>query len=228
MNSILSLPIFQTKKNELLDDTNELLFDELPFYGISGTICRIEEAPESYYKVLYNQDGTINPQKLPVSKKKGKKFIAIQEDYYSEVKNILTKFKDQYMEYENNKYNPTLTNNQFYILAIVTFLASMASIPFLLTTAWIGLVFETISVLSLYIVCDIHKKDVQNKKERTAFMNKYIKLERDLVDYQTGNFSYKDKKVKTEYTKIEEIDKSHLKTFPNIKMLTKEGIKEAA
>lgn len=226
MNQLLTLSIFQSKKDNLSENNNKLLFPELPFYGIGGTIHHIEEAPEAYYKVLYNQDGTINSLKLPISKKKGKNYALIKKEYYQEVEKCLKVYETQYLEHENNKYKPTLTNNQFYLLAIVTFLAGIASIPFLLTTAWIGLIFTTVSVLALYIVCDLHKKDITNTKNQSEFKKQYKELQRNLIDYKSGTST--KKKVETSYTKIEEIDKSSLKTLPNIKILTKEGIKEAA
>ena len=229
MNFILSLPIFQTKKNELLDNNNKLLFNELPFYGIGGTIYCIEEAEEAYYKVIYNQDGTINPQKLPIPKKKGRNFILVQEDYYNEVKTILDKLREQYLEYEHNNYKSILSNSQFYILAIVTFLASMASIPFLLSTAWIGLVFATVSVLSLYIVCDIHKRDIQNTKEKDTFMKQYKKLEKDLSDYQSGITISMEQSKKVNFTKVESVDKSFLNELSNNnRRLIKQEFTEAA
>lgn len=227
MNKILSLPIFQSKKNNLLEN-NKLLFSEIPFYGIGGTIYRFEEADDSYYKVIYNQDGTINPQKLPISKKKGKNYRLLENDYYKEIEKYLKNLNDKYLEYTNNSYKANLTNKQFYILAIATFLASIVSIPFLLTTAWIGLVFATISVLSLYIVCDVHKKDVQNIKERSSFITQYKELERALTNYNLGSTNSKGKNTETTYTKIEGIDKSHVKIIPNIKILTNNGLKEAA
>ena len=65
--------LFQEQKNNPDElDTNTLLAPEIPFYGKAGTICRIEEDSESYYKVLYNQDGSIKKQKVPVPKKKAK------------------------------------------------------------------------------------------------------------------------------------------------------------
>ena len=227
MNNILSLPIFQAKKNNL-QENNRLLFNELPFYGKGGTIYRLEEADDAYYKVIYNQDGTIKPQKLPISKKKGRNYRLLESEYYKEVEKYLKCLNDKYLEVENTSYKTTLSNKQFYALAIVTFLASVASIPFLLTTATIGLVFETISILALYIVCDIHKKDVKNIKEHSSFVKKYKELERDFANYNLGNTNSKEKTTETTYTKIEGIDKSHQKAIPNIKILTNNGLKEAA
>ena len=227
MNKILSPLIFPPKKNNLLEN-NKLLFKELPFYGISGTIYRLEEAEDVYYKVIYNQDGTINPQKLPISKKKGKNYHLLENDYYKELEKCLKIFNNKYLEYANNSYKANLTNKQFYILSIATFLASVASIPFLLTTTWIGLVFATISVLSLYIVCDVHKKDLQNRNERSSFITQYKELERALSNYNLGNTTSNEKNTETTYTKIEGIDKSNMKIMPNIKILTNNGLKETA
>ena len=161
------------KKDDNQSNDNNLLLQELPFYGIGGTICRIEEAEESYYKVLYNQDGSINPLKIPVPKKKKKNFKYLLDDYFKDLVNYLDKFKNKHIELETSTYKEVLTNKQFILLSIITFLASIFSIPFLFTTTIIGLIFSTVSILSLYIVCDIHKKDAQTVNSRNVFIKQY-------------------------------------------------------
>lgn len=209
------------KKSDNLGNDNNLLLQELPFYGIGGTICRIEEAEESYYKVLYNQDGSINPLKIPVPKKKKKNFKYLLDDYFKDLGNYLDMFKNKHIELETNTYKEVLTNKQFILLSTITFLASIFSIPFLFTTTIIGLIFSAVSILSLYIVCDIHKKDVQTINERNIFIDGYKKLEKDLKDYNAGktNFKVKDK---TMHQKIKKIDNSYLKPLNRIKNLVRE------
>lgn len=209
------------KKDDNQSNDNNLLLQELPFYGIGGTICRIEEAEESYYKVLYNQDGSINPLKIPVPKKKKKNFKYLLDDYFKDLGNYLDKFKNKHIELETNTYKEVLTNKQFILLSTITFLASIFSIPFLFTTTIIGLIFSAVSILSLYIVCDIHKKDVQTINERNIFIDEYKKLEKYLKDYNTGktNFKAKDKPMHQE---IKKIDNSYLKPLNRIKNLVRE------
>lgn len=209
------------KKDDNQSNDNNLLLQELPFYGIGGTICRIEEAEESYYKVLYNQDGSINPLKIPVPKKKKKNFKYLLDDYFKDLGNYLDKFKNKHIELETSTYKEVLTNKQFILLSIITFLASIFSIPFLFTTTIIGLIFSTVSILSLYIVCDIHKKDVQTINERNIFIDEYKKLEKYLKDYNTGktNFKAKDKPM---HQKIKKMDNSYLKPLNRIKNLVRE------
>lgn len=209
------------QKTSYNNDDNKLLLSELPFYGIGGTIYRIEEAEESYYKILYNQDGSINPNKIPVPKKKSKNLQFLLKDYFMDLSNYLSKFENQYLDYENNTVKETLTNKQFILLVIITSLASIFSIPFLFTTTTIGLLFSTVSLLSLYIVCDIHKKDINNNNKRNTFMKQYKDLERDLANYNSGKNIINEKK-ETIYSEIKKVDKSYLKIFPKIKTLTKE------
>lgn len=226
MNKLLFLSLFKSKETKPQENNNlELLLPELPFYGIGGTICRIEEAPESYYKVLYNQDGTINSQKIPVPKKKNKNLNLLLKDYYEDLKNYLDKFQTKYSE----SYHPVLTNKQFYILAIITSLATTLSIPVLLSTAWTGLLFSAISAISLYIVCDLRKKDIQKSKNQSNFKKQYKTYQRNLADYRSGNSICNEKCIETTYTQINQIDKSYLKFFPKIKMLIKnDDYKEAS
>lgn len=209
------------------NDNIKLLLPELPFYGVSGTIYRIEEAPESYYKVLYNANGTINPQKIPVPKNKKRNFKPILDDYCKDLKNYLDKFQNQYLEYENDTIKQNLTNKQFYLLASIATISTIISIPILLTTAWTGLVLSTISALSLYILCDIHKKDITTNKNRINFKKQYKSYQRDLANYRSSNPVYQ-KHYETTYTKIDGVDKSYLKFFPKIRILRKDNLKEAA
>lgn len=213
------------KKNSY--SNNNQLLTELPFYGIGGSIYRIEEAEEAYYKVLYNHDGSINSNKIPVPKKKNKNLQFLLKDYFEDLNKYLELFQNQYLDYENSSNKVTLTNKQFILLAIITLLASIFSIPFLFTTTYIGLLFSTISVLSLYIVCDIHKKDINRNKERNNFMKQYKELERDLANYRSGKSILKENN-KTIYTEIKEVDKSNLKILPKIKTLTKDIVREIA
>lgn len=220
-DTILSLlPI--TKKQNSQSNNNQILLPKIPFYGINGTICHVEEAPESYYKVLYNQDGTINPNKIPVPKKKTKNFNLILKDYCEDLKKYLEKLESKYLEAENTIIKPVLSKKQFISLTIVTTLASIASIPFLFTTTWAGIAFGSFSIFSLYVVCDIHKKDTQKINASNKFKKQYKELQRNYVDYKNGNPIYKEKTNETIYTEIEKIDKSHLRIFPKIKILTKE------
>lgn len=212
--------ILLERNNFEIDDTN-LLLQELPFYGVGGSIYRIEEAEESYYKVLYNQDGSINPLKIPVPKKKKKNLKYLLDDYFKDLSNYLDKFKNKHIELNNSTYKEVLSKKQFILLSLVTFLASIFSIPFLFTTTTIGLIFSAISILSLYIVCDIHKKDINNIKERDTFVNQYIELEKYLMDYNTGNSSFKAKS-RTKYSSVKKMERSYLKPFNIIKKLVRE------
>lgn len=209
------------KDDELNNNDNNLLLQELPFYGIGGSIYRIEEAEEAYYKVLYNQDGSINPLKIPVPKKKKKNLQYLLDDYFKDLSNYLEKFKNKYIEYENNNYKVALTNKQFILLSLITFLASVFSMPFLFTTATIGLIFSVASILSLYIVCDIHKKDVKIITQRNMFIKQYSKLERDLKEYSVSKTKFKTKD-KTIYSSVNKMDNSYLKPFNKIKNLVRE------
>lgn len=209
------------KRNDFEIDDNNLLLQELPFYGVGGSIYRIEEADESYYKVLYNQDGSINPIKIPVPKKKKKNLKYLLDDYFRDLSCYLDKYRDKHIEFYNSNYKEVLTNKQFILLSLVTFLASILSIPFLFTTTIVGLVFSAISILSLYIVCDIHKKDIKNINERAIFGNQYKELERYLKDYNTGNTDIKTI-AKTKYSSVKKMDHSYFKPFYIIKKLVRE------
>lgn len=194
--------LFQSKKENLIEvDDNLLLVPELPFYGIAGTICRIEEAPEAYYKVLYNQDGTINPLKIPVPKKKKRNLSLLLGDYINDVKKYLEVYQDKYIDYSDKKVKPILNKREFYILLVITILATMASIPFLFTTVVVGLFFSTVSTLSLYVVIDIHKKDREKDDNNKNFVAKYRVLEKLLSDYQDGKSIIKLNKQNVSFNK---------------------------
>ena len=185
MNIKLLSKLINNKKDNL-ESNNLVLLRELPFYGIAGSICRVEEAPECYYKILYNQDGSINSCMIPVPKKKKKNLNLVINDYIEDIKKYLNIFNDKYIDYSNNGVKTILDNRKFYILFIITLLASISSIPFLFTTAWAGLVFSTISTLSLYIVLDLHKKDKEKVRECNELIKQYEELQKVLDDYEFG------------------------------------------
>lgn len=221
--SLLSQTNNESNSIESNSDTKVLL-PKIPFYGLAGTICQIEETTDSYYKVLYNADGNINENKIPVPKKKSKNKKYLLNDYYKDLKKYLEANEAKYLEYENTNPNPILTNTQFYILAIVTFLASVSSLPFLFSTTWIGLIFATISTFSLYVVCDIHKNDLNKQKKYITFINNYKEYQRDLVNYNINNKLTKSKTPKTTYTEIENMEKSNEKLSTKLKQLKKEEL----
>lgn len=223
---LITLPSKTKNESNLTDYT--VILPELPFYGIGGTIYRVEETEDSYYKVIYNANGSINPQKIPVPKNKKRNFKPLLKDYCHDLKNYLDKVQNQYIECESNITDTTLTNKQFYTLALITLMATIASIPFLFSTAWIGLVFSTISALSFCILCDIHKKDIVKLKKQKQFKKQYIQYQRDLANYRSSNPIFKNKNDETNYTKINEVDKSYLKIFPKIRRLKKDNYNEAA
>ena len=178
--------LFKNIDENNYDDGNKVLAPEVPFYGKSGTIFRIEEASEAYYKVLYNSDGSIRKLKIPVSKKKSKNLNFLLNDYIEEVRNYLTSSYDKYMECSNNKVKVILSNREYSVLLIVNILAVLVSIPFLFAITLAGLIFSVISFLCLYILLNIHKKDEEKIEEHDCFVRKYEEFQKMLIDYEKG------------------------------------------
>lgn len=224
--SLLTQNNKQTKNIESNDST--ILLPRIPFYGIAGSISHIEEAKDSYYKILYNVDGTINKNKIPVPKKKTKNKKYLLNDYYNDLEKYLERNESQYLEYKNTNIIPTLSKKQFIALASVTGLASLASLPFLAATTWVGLIFGTVSVFSLYVICEIYKKDRDKIKNQQDFINSYNEYKRNLVDYRTNNQLDKEKINKTTYTQIENIKKINEKVSAKLKQLIKKEETQAS
>lgn len=221
------ISLFQNKKDNIVEDDNLVLLKELPFYGIGGTIYRIEEAPECYYKVLYNQDGSINSLKIPVPKKKTKNLSLIIDDYINEIKKYLEVSYDKYIDCSDKEIKRVLNNKEFYMLFVITLLACLASIPFLFTTIWVGLLFSTISTLALYIVCDIHKKDKEKEKEYIIFKSQYKELQKVLDDYNVGKSIIKDNSKEVFSNKSTRLE-SNVNILGKINMLINEKNREIA
>lgn len=217
------LTLFKKKQT---DEDIKLLLPELPFYGKGGSICRIIDAPESYYKVLYTSNGGISNTLIPVPKNKGRNFKLILNDYCCDLKSYLDEFQNQYLEYESTKIKKKLSNKQFYILASIVAICTIISIPVLLTTSWIGLVFSSVSAFSLYMICDIRNKDVTNENTRKNFIRQYNNYQRALANYKSSNPVYKERYEKTLYPEIPKKDTSYLRFIPKILRgeLTKEAV----
>ena len=208
------------KEVEIIE--NNIILPKIPFYGITGTISHIEDTIDCYYKVIYREDGSLNPLKLPIPKRRNKSLVLIEEDYYKEVEKYLTTVKDEYIKCKDSKCNTTLTNKQYILLFIITLLATIFSLPFFLATALMGLIFESISIISLYIVCDIHKKDVIKLKEYNDFIKEYQELEERLSIYNSD----KEENASIELTREVEkpkIEKKSSFKYSRPKLLTKEA-----
>lgn len=209
------------KINNTKGNDSTILLTEIPFCGLAGTISRIEETKDSYYKVLYNADGTINKTKLPVPKKKNKNKKNLFNDYYNDLEKYLDRNKAKYLEFKNTNIIPKLSKKQFLALATVTSLASLASLPLLLSTTFVGLMFGTISVFSLYVVCEVYKKDKDEIIKRNNFVNDYDQYQRNFVDYKAKNESNKAVTPKTQYTEIDCTKKNNEKEPAKSKQLIK-------
>lgn len=219
--------LIPVKSNDNVENDNKIL-PKIPFYGVGGSICYIGEDVDCYYKVLYKNDGTVSLDKLPVPKRKNKTFKVLLEDYYNDVYKFLECSKDRYAEYNKSSYKEVLSDKLFYALAIVTALATVMSIPFIFSSSLVGVLFASISAFSLYMVCDIHKRDVKNVSDRDTFIKAYEICEKNLADYRVGNPLVKDRALSTVYTEIEAKGKIRDEDYPKIKSLTKEDAREVA
>ena len=183
---ILLLLFKNTGEDDSIEDNNLVLVPEVPFYGKGGTIFRIEEASEAYYKVLYNSDGSIRKLKVPVSKKKSKNLNFLLNDYIEEVRNYLNSSYDKYMECSNNRVKVIFSNREYSVLLIINILAVLVSIPFLFTITIAGLIFSVVSFFLLYILLVIHKKDEEKIEKHDSFVRKYEEFQKILNDYEKG------------------------------------------
>ena len=227
MKYLLSLPIFKEKNNSILTREN-VLFGPLPFYGIGNSIYAIIEKEECYYKVLYNQDGTINPQMLPVAKKKKKNLELLKRDYCHDLSKCIEKKKPLYEEYLNNNYIPKLSNKNYYLYLIISIIINIISIPYIFTTSFIGIIISTISILAFCIITDIHKKDNLARLKELEYISNFEKLENELTSLQTN-----DKKKIIEFDtkphlEVKSIANIPKKTLPKVRTLSNQDLMKAA
>ena len=222
MNKKIFSVLSSNNKTLEIDNGNNTLFPEIPFYGIKGSIHKIEEAEESYYKILYSDNGKIDPIKKPVPKNKGKNLASIIEDYHNDLKTYLEINNDKYLEYRNISPKKKINDKNLRIALIASSAATIISIPILFMSD-IGAIIGAVSALSLYKVYDI--KRTQESKEQ--FIKQYDIYQKSLVSYIEKQSD--TKKVATTYTKIAaKEDPSLDKNKPKILILTKEEKQEAA
>ena len=179
------------------------LVPKIPFYGIKGTICTIEETPESYYKVLYSDNGKIDPVKKPVPKKKGKNLFSITDDYYQDLKKYLDLNNSKYLEIKNSRPQKYLSKQKLQICLGIVTLASLVSLPVLFLTAYVGAILEAISLVLLYKLYDTKEK-VKVQEEKQRFIKEYDIYQRTLVEYMERyqNRAKNNTVQGTTYTKI--------------------------
>lgn len=227
MKYLLSLPIFKEKNNSIIEG-EKILFGPIPFYGVGNTIHSIIEKEECYYKVLYKQDGSINPLMLPVAKKKKKNLELLKRDYCHDLSNCIDSKKELYLEYKNNKYIPKLSNKNYILSLVISILVTLIAIPYVFTTSIIGIIVSTISILGFCIVNDIHKKDNSIRNNRIEYINNFKKLENELESLQTNNIKPVEKPSKANHLEIKTIKNIPSKTKTKVRTLSNQDLMKAA
>lgn len=225
---------FQNSANvNISDNYIETLLPDIPFYGIKGTICRIEVLKDDddgrelcYYKVLYNHDGTINPKKVRVPRSKGKNFASLLNNYYEDLQKYLNLNHDKYLDYKTNKMKKTIDKSCVKFLVIASATLVVATIPILISTVYVGAIMEATFLLSLYLTNNFRKKIIADEKKQ-EFIKQYDSYQKELMDYNIA-CDKGDKIKRTLYTEISSKDHSLDKNWPKIKVLAKEENKEAA
>ena len=208
----------KSKKSNSENNENIVLYPKIPFYGIKGSIHTIEETENAYLKVVYNHDGTIDPLKKPIPKKKSKNLNLIESDYYKDLKTYLEFNHDKYLEYKNNLVKPKLTKQQVKIGIIITGTMTIISFPILITTSYIGALLEAISILALYKTIDL-KKQHETVAQQKKFLSEYKEYQKELKTYNQSNSK---KSYQTVYTEIATKNATKAQDYPKIKILSKE------
>lgn len=205
-------------KSNSENNENIVLYPEIPFYGIKGSIHTIEETENAYLKVVYNHDGTIDPLKKPIPKKKSKNLNLIENDYYKDLKTYLEFNHNKYLEYKSNLVKPKLTKQQVKIGIIIAGTMTIISFPILITTSYIGALLEAISILALYKTIDL-KKQHETVAQQKKFLSEYKEYQKELITYNQSNSK---KSYQTVYTEIATKNATKDKDYPKIKILSKE------
>ena len=204
----MSRKILETSFNKTTPKTinnvqTKTLVPKMPFFGIKGTICTIEEAPECYYKVLYGANGKIDPKKKPVPKKKGKNLCLVFDDYYKDLKKYLDLNNNKYLEVKNTHSKKYLSKKKLQICIAIATLISLISVPAILLTTYIGAILEAISLVILYKLYNTKEKMKLQAKNQN-FIKQYDNYQRLLIQYiESKQKGLKNNNIQaTAYTKI--------------------------
>lgn len=231
MKKGLFLSRFMKQKNNSLeqDQIVKVLLPDIPSYGIKGSICRIEETEESYYKVLYQLDGTT--EKIPVPKKKQRNFSSIVDDYYKDLKKYLDLNHGKYHEYKENRLKQKMDKKFVQIGVLVSFGMALISLPILVSTTYIGAFLEAISILFLYLTCDL-KREIVEDEEKHTFIKQYDSYQTRLVDHNVMKANQNNQSKRTVYTEISskqhKISKEDARGKKRTLIKEKEELREAA
>ena len=152
----------------------------LPYYGIKGTIYKIEER-ENYYTVYrYGMsEKDIYILEVPKNIKNNELLL---NNYYSDLKNYLNLNKEKYEQYKNTKYKKHPNLNLLKIIAIVML---SSSIPLLQTYDILGYIGIALDILSIPVVISVIKLSIDEKKKEKniKFIKKYNELQHKLRLY---------------------------------------------
>lgn len=155
----------------------------LPFYGQKGTISRIQE--EDKYFLVYRYD--INGKENFITKiaKTTKNYNLLLENYYSDLKDYLSKYGYKYEEYKMTRLKKKINMNLVNLLKLTAIIMITSSIPLLLTheaLGYLGVVLDVLSIPVLVTSINLSLKDSDDKR-KAEFINKYNDLEHRLRIY---------------------------------------------
>lgn len=227
---------FRNSANVNPSDTYvETLLPDIPFYGMKGTICRIEVLKDDddrelcYYKVLYNHDGTIDSEKIRVPKCKGKNLVSLLNDYYTDLKQYLDFNNDKYLDYKTNLMNKKFDKRKVQIAVMISVAMTIVSLPILILTNYVGAIMSGASILLLYKTNSLNKKIMEDEKKH-KFIKQYDQHQQRLVNYYVIESNQQSKKHQTKYTGISSKRQVNEKEYQKFKtkVLMKEELREAA
>lgn len=165
----------------------------LPFFEKKGTISNIREA-DKYY--LVERYGLTSKEKNNFRVPKNEKnYYDLMDNYYNDVKDYLSKYANRYESYKMSRLKKPINTNVISILSSASIIMLVTSVPMLLThgtLGYLGVILDVLSVPLIITSTNLKLKNNNNEK-KINFIDKYNKLERQLMLYNEDKTRKNDK-----------------------------------
>ena len=181
-------------------DTFGNMLGEIPYYGVRGSISRIDEHGKHYYVYRYDDRGNIG-NCFVIPKKYEKKLF---ENYIDDVKNYLDTNKEKYLTSFSSQLKTSLNLKKHFVGLSVSVVLAISSILASIFTSGVasyigiaGFFFSFIS--SCYEGQILNKCMLENK--RHGFIHQYKEYLNQVNEYNIKNKKF-DRVDSTKYSNI--------------------------
>ena len=174
------LEIFSKSKANAKEDSK---IRTVPFYGVKGSICKIEEKEHQYITTRYGVNGEEGEILITPKRKKGKE---LEKNYIEDMKKYLEKDWERYLTSLNQQPKKIISKKKTIIASVIAAtVATATGIGIMLTSEIMMTIYLPIFITSFIITCSEIKqlKRITKEEKEKKFRKQYESLTKKVNDY---------------------------------------------